>query len=49
MFSLIDWIYIVNELDIQNRVEIYNSTQEEITFDLLLEGVIIKCFALIAM
>ena len=25
--------YIVNELDIQNRVEIYNSTQEEITFD----------------
>ena len=25
--------YIVNELDIQNRVEIYNSTQEEIQFD----------------
>lgn len=25
--------YIVNELDVQNRVEIYNSTQEEITFD----------------
>jgi len=25
--------YIVNELDIQNRVEIYNSTQEEIHFE----------------
>jgi hypothetical protein len=25
--------YIVNELDVQNRMEIYNSTQEEIHFE----------------
>ena len=25
--------FIVNRLDVQNRIEIYNSTQEEIVFD----------------
>ena len=25
--------YIVNQLDIQNRTEIYNATQQEIVFD----------------